>query len=93
MNYSQIVSALNQLSVAELSKLNDEVITQVKVRRTIDAVSIKQTLRYGAVVKVNHPKAAGKTFTVNEIRRTKAVIVDNKSNQRIIAPISLIEVL
>jgi len=90
MNYSQIKSALSNLSSAELSQLNVDVIEVIKLRRRTEAGSVKRTISYGSVVVVNHPKAAGKTFTVNEIKRTKAILVDNDTNQRISAPLSLI---
>ena len=93
MNYQQIVSALNTLSASELSSLNVEIIEHIKFRRSRDAKQVKSTIKFGSVVRVNHPKAAGKQFTVNEIKRTKAVVVDNATNVRISVPLSLVEVI
>ena len=93
MNYQQIISALNTLSAAELSSLNAELIEEIKVRRIKDARKVKSTIAFGSVVKVNHPKAIGKQFTVNEIKRTKAIVVDNATNIRISVPLSLVEAI
>lgn len=92
-NYSEIIKMIQTLSTAELSNLNQDLIDVIKLRRISDARTIKRTLSIGDTVKVNHPKATGKRFTVNDIKRTKAYLREEGKVGLIIVPISLIEVI
>jgi len=92
-NYPQILRMLETLSTEELSMLNQDLIDVIKIRRVSDARTIKRSLSIGDTVKVNHPKAGGKTFTVNQIKRTKAYLREDGKVGLIIVPISLIEVI
>lgn len=91
MNYSQIVTAINNanLSADELSKLNSFVVDSVKLKRRMDGAVIKQQLRTGSVVMVDHPSHKNSTFTIDSIRRTKATIVDSQG-RRMNAPLSML---
>lgn len=91
MNYSQIVSALNNLSAAELSALNVEVIDLIKLRRKQVARSVKSTLEVGMSVKVNHPKAYGKIYKIAAIKQTKAHLSEEGRFGLTVVPMSLIE--
>lgn len=91
MNYSQIVSALNNLSAAELSALNVEVIDLIKLRRKQVARSVKSTLEVGMSVKVNHPKAYGKSYKIAAIKQTKAHLREDGKIGLTVVPMSLIE--
>ena len=92
-NYPQILRMLETLSTVELSQLNQDVIDVIKIRRVSDARAIKRLLAVGDTVKVNHPKAGGKTFTVNQINRSKAYLQEAGRIGLISVPISLIEVI
>ena len=61
------------------------------IRRT-KAFNVKNEIRPGDIVKVNHKKVVGRSFRVREIKRVKAVLV-NPINEResFIVPLSLIE--
>ena len=91
MNYSQIVTAINNanLSAEELHKLNGFVVDSVKLKRRMDGAVIKQQLRTGSVVMVDHPSHKNSTFTIDSIRRTKATIVDSQG-RRMNAPLSML---
>ena len=96
MTYSQIVTAINNanLSADELSKLNRFVVDSVKLKRRSDGAVIKQKLRTGSVVMVDHPSHKNSTFTIDSIkrttiRRTKATIVDSQG-RRLNAPLSML---
>lgn len=91
MTYSQIVTAINNanLSADELHKLNSFVVDSVKLRRKMDGAVIKQQLRSGSVVMVDHPSHKNSTFTIDSIRRTKATIVDSQG-RKLNAPLSML---
>lgn len=91
MTYSQIVTAINNanLSAEELSKLNSFVVDSVKLRRKMDGAVIKQQLRTGSVVMVDHPSHKNSTFTIDSIRRTKATIIDSRG-RRMNAPLDML---
>jgi hypothetical protein len=91
MTYSKIVSAINNanLSVEELSKLNSFVVDTIKLKRKMNGAVIKQSLSRGSMVMVDHPAHKNATFTIDEIRRTKATIVDRKG-RRMNAPLSML---
>ena len=91
MTYSQIVTAINNanLSADELSKLNSFVVDSVKLKRKLDGAVIKQQLRLGSVVMVDHPSHKNSTFTIDSIRRTKATIMDSQG-RRMNAPLSML---
>ena len=91
MNYSQILSQINTLSTAELSQLNADLIDIIKLRRKQEARMVKRSLEVGMSVKVNHPQAAGKTFKVIKINRTKVHLREDGKITLISAPLSLTE--
>lgn len=70
MTYSE----LNQLSIEQLRALNKKVIEVVKMKKSENALNVKEQLYVGANVSVNHPKLAGKQCRVKKINRTKAII-------------------
>ena len=65
---------LNSLSIEELRNLNSKVVEIIKMKRSVQAMDIKEELYIGANVSVNHPKLAGKQLRVEKINRTKAVL-------------------
>ena len=87
MNTSQ----LSSLSLSELRSLNEAVVNMIKFKRATEASYMKRALSVGMVVKVNHPKLAGKELSVNKINRTKANlrVVGGFASYNV--PVSLIE--
>ena len=74
MTVKQLVNEINasNLSIEDLRILNELVVRNIKAKRSIQVAAAKATLEVGMTVKVNHPKLAGRTFELTEIRRTKA---------------------
>ncbi len=69
-----ILSKLDQLSLEELSTLNDSVVRMAKAKRRFDSVAKGASLYTGQEVQVNHPKYRGKTFTITKVNRTRVKI-------------------
>ena len=86
MNTSQ----LSSLSLSELRSLNEAVVNMIKFKRATETSYKKRALSVGMVVKVNHPRLAGKELFVNKINRTKATL-SVKSGACYTVPISMIE--
>lgn len=76
MTVKQLVNEINasNLSIEDLRILNELVVRNIKAKRSVQVAAAKATLEIGMTVKVNHPKLAGRTFELTEIRRTKASI-------------------
>jgi hypothetical protein len=74
MNAKQIIAQIQKanLSKEDLLAVNHYVCEVLKADRRIKNAAAKATLEIGMTVRVNHPKLAGKTFELTEIRRTKA---------------------
>ena len=70
MNYSE----LEKMTVSELRSLNEVVVNMIKLKRNMEASIKKVALSVGMIVKVNHPKLAGRELVVNKINRTKATL-------------------
>ncbi|MDC1282542.1 hypothetical protein N8Z10_01195, partial [bacterium] len=91
MNYNQIAKAIQEsnLSQDELRNLNELVIEASKAKRSMAALSIKQSLSVGMSVMVDHPSHKSTVFTVEKINRTKIVITDSRG-RRMNAPLSMV---
>ena len=91
MTYKQIQSAIatSNLTSTELRNLNDLLIAKLKSNRSIQAVSIKQSLQVGMTIMVDHPSHKSSVFTIEKINRTKVVITDSRG-RHIIAPLSMV---
>lgn len=76
MTVKQLVNEINasNLSIEDLRILNELVVRNIKAKRSVQVAAAKATLEVGMSVRVNHPKLAGRTFELAEIRRTKATI-------------------
>jgi len=76
MNISQLVKEINNsdLSVEDLRILNQLAVRKIKAQRTAEALENAATLTEGMVVRVNHPKLAGRTGKITKIKRTKCDI-------------------
>ena len=83
---------LNQLSIEELRSLNTKVVEVIKMKRSVQAMDIKDELYLGANVSVNHPKLQGKQLRVEKINRTKAVLKVLNGVGQYTVPMSMITV-
>jgi transcription antitermination factor NusG len=92
MTYSE----LNKLSIEELRNLNSKVVEIIKLKRSEIALDIKDELRIGMNVSVNHPKLNGKQLRVEKINRTKAVlsVLNTKYGRpsQVSVPLSMIQI-
>ena len=83
---------LNSLSIEELRNLNCKVVEIIKMKRSVQAMDIKDELYIGANVSVNHPKLMGKQLRVEKINRTKAVLKVLNGVGSYTVPMSMISV-
>lgn len=88
MNYSE----LNKMSIEELRNLNSLVVEVIKSKKSLMAFEMKQELRVGMNVSVNHPKLMGKQLRVEKINRTKASLKVLNGMGSYNVPISMIQI-
>lgn len=76
MTIKQLVKEINNsnLSIEDLRILNELVVRNIKAQKKAAAILNSTKLSVGMEVKVNHPKLAGRTGTITEIKRTRAVV-------------------
>ena len=76
MKVNQVLQAIaeGQFNDAELRQINEVLVARLKAGRNAKAAVAKATLEIGMEVRVNHPKLAGRTFELVEIKRTKASV-------------------
>jgi len=83
---------LNLMSIEQLRVLNNKVVEVIKMKKSENALSIKEELYIGANVSVNHPKLKGKQLRVEKINRTKAVLKVLNGYGTYTVPMNMIEV-
>ena len=91
-NTMMTVTELNRMNIDDLRALNGMIIDVIKRKKTEVAHAVKNELRLGANVRVNHPKLAGKQLRVEKINRTKAILKVLNGDGTYIIPLSMIEV-
>jgi len=76
MKVSQVLQAIQegQFSEDELRNINQVLVARLKASRNVKAAVAKASLQVGMEVRVSHPKLAGRTFELVEIKRTKASV-------------------
>jgi len=76
MTIKEIQSAIaaGKFTTEELSNLNRVVVAAIKAQRKVAGAMVKASLTEGMTVRVNHPQLAGRTFTLTQIKRTKASV-------------------
>lgn len=76
MNIKQLVNEINnsELSIEDLRILNQLVVRKIKAQKKVEALSNASKLYEGMIVRVNHPKLAGRTGEITKIKRTKCDI-------------------
>jgi transcription antitermination factor NusG len=87
----QLLSQLNSLSIEELRQLNSVVVSMIKEHKAETAWSIKNKLRVGDNVKVNHHKVHGLVGSVLEINRTRCKVRFLSSTFTV--PLSMVEIV
>ena len=90
---TELMKALNGMSVEELRMINSYVVGLIKDERREKAYEVKSELKVGMVVSVNHPKLMGKQLRVEKINRTKASLKLLNGIAGYNVPLSLIEVI
>ena len=88
MTYSE----LNKLTIEQLRELNSKVVEVIKMKRSEMAYEVKDELRVGMNVSVNHPKLLGKQLVVEKINRTKAVLKVLNGFGGYTVPLSMIKI-
>lgn len=83
---------LNQLTIEELRNLNSKIVEVIKLKRNEVAMDVKEELRIGLNVSVNHPKLRGKQLRVEKINRTKAVLKVLNGGGSYTVPLSMISI-
>lgn len=83
---------LNQLNIEQLRVLNNKVVEVIKMKKSENALNVKEELYIGANVSVNHPKLKGKQLRVEKINRTKAVLKVLNGYGTYTVPMNMIEV-
>ena len=94
MTVSALVKEINNsnLSVEDLRILNQLVVRKIKAERKQQALQNAATLAEGMVVRVNHPKLAGRTGTILKVKRTKCDI-EFTTLGRYTVPMSIVHAL
>lgn len=79
MNYTEILEAIKNASLTteEMRGLNNVLVAKLKANRSVNIEIAKTTLNVGMIVKVNHPKLQGRTFTLKAINRTTASVTSD----------------
>lgn len=94
MTVSALVKEINNsnLSIEDLRILNQLVVRKIKAERKQQALQNAAVLQEGMVVRVNHPKLAGRTGTILKVKRTKCDI-EFTTLGRYTVPMSIVHAL
>jgi sRNA-binding protein len=90
MNKKLTYSDYAAMSTEELRAMNQIIVGIIKDRQRDKIEDIKDQIRIGSKVKVNHGKTYNKVFTITEIRRKRATVRDNYGDS-LNVPLSLVE--
>ena len=85
-------SQLNSMTITELQNLNRMIVDTLKAKKRSEARNVKRALLVGSTVSVDHPRLAGKTYIVTEIRKTRCVVRDysNRFGTSYVVPMNLV---
>jgi len=64
---NNIKAELSTMTMEDLKSLHSAIVNQINYRRSMELHRAKSALYVGALCKVDHPKAYGKTFRVEKI--------------------------
>ena len=91
---NQIKAQLSTMTTEDLRSLNSAIINQINYRKSVELNRAKSTLYVGAICKVDHPKAYGKTFRVEKINPKNVICKEiNGSNVKWTITASMLQVV
>ena len=83
---------LNNLSLEELRQLNSDVVRTIEAKKREMASEIKNRLRVGDIVTVDHPRLHGCELVVTRVKRTNVIVsMPNDPKASFDVPMSMIE--
>ena len=83
------MSDYDAMSTEELRAINDMVVSILRSRQNEKIEGIRDQIKVGSKVTVNHRKTAYEVFTITEIRRKRATVKGQYGNS-INVPLSLV---
>ncbi len=91
---STIKEQIPTMTMEDLKAIHSAIVNQINYRRSSELHRAKSTLYVGAICKVNHPKAYGKTFRVEKINPKNVICREiNGSNVKWTITASMLEVI
>ena len=84
------MSDYDAMSTEDLRAINKMVVSILRSRQNEKIEDIKDQIRVGSKVIVNHPKTYGEIFTITEIRRKRAT-VKSQYGSSLNVPIALVK--
>lgn len=90
MNKKLTYSDYAAMSTEELRAMNQIIVGIIKDRQRDKIEDIKDQIRIGSKVKINHHKTYGRVYTITEIRRKRASVRDQYGDS-LNVPLSLVE--
>ncbi len=83
------MSDYDAMSTEDLRAINKMVVKIIRGRQNEKIENIKDQIRVGSKVTVNHARTQGETFTITEIRRKRATVKSQYGNS-LNVPIALV---
>ena len=90
---NSIKEQISTMSTADLKALHSAIVGQLNYRKHMELHRAKSQLYIGAVCKVDHPKAYGKTFRVEKINPKNVICRDNATGGKWTITASMLEVI
>lgn len=87
INFNELMN----MSIEDLRGLNRLVIDAIKSKQALVAHDMRQELRSGDNVKVNHRKTFGRVFIVKEIKKTRCTVRSVDGRENFVVPMSMVE--
>lgn len=90
---NSIKEQISTMTTADLKALHSAIVNQLNYRRSMELHRAKAQLYIGALCKVDHPKAAGKTFRVEKINPKNIICRDTATGGKWTITASMLEVI
>lgn len=91
---NSIKEQISTMTTADLRSLHSAIVNQINYRTSIERLRAKSALYVGAICKVDHPKAYGKTFRIEKINPKNVVCKEvNGSNVKWTITASMLKVI
>ena len=87
------IGEIQNMNIEELRTLNRLVVAEIKNKRSANSNLVKETLKVGQLVRVNHKKTQGEVFILTEIKRKRATVKNENGGRGFVVPFDLIEVI